>query len=534
MFLDCKNLLAKIPEKRQRPLLSIMEEIQKNRPSPHERIWTNFIDMSAGDFLMDFKIRVPDVVSLHVKGFIEEHDVLPAASLFNILNGNKPFLKLNFGQTMKELKKKGLRNVPSERVRFFLGQWLLSETNNRLQLMYRVYLNSLPELGILPHREKIDALLPLEPLARALFHAMNLHTLLKGIFDGFPERETFFFQQLSNLAFPIKQVNFRFTYHCNAFCGHCYNFSGPRRKNPSLNVNKMVESIEEASLLNIPRINLTGGEPMLYPKTVLRLIREARQREIKSVTICTNGYWAKSKSKGKKLLLAMKEAGFMNGLDTNEVRGDYFEVSAGVYHQEYIPFQTLENLMDIHYEVFKSPLYIDYETHSPSEEEMDAIRSVFESKGLMEKATFHLRSVCPIGRGANLDCGYQLVQADGVGPCEIINQIVIDPDGSVRPCCGLNSGIEGLKIGNIYHDKLSVLLRNLQNNPILQFLSKNPMGKIYEYLETSPLDDGYAGQCSLCLHALGNLNDADGVEALKQKLFSSQEFYPFYFSVKSN
>ena len=146
---------------------------------------------------------------------------------------------------------------------------------------------------------------------------------------------------------------------------------------------------------------------------------------------------------------------------------------------------------------------------------------------LNEKVRVLFREVFPIGRGKQLSEEFSLRHSTRFPRCRGINMIVFDPDGSAKPCCGMNANINGINIGSIYKDDLSTLIKNMQNNPILQFLSKNPMEKIFDYLEEPPDPLGYTGDCSLCEHVLGS---SDNVEPLKQQLSTLQDFYPFWFS----
>jgi hypothetical protein len=114
--------------------------------------------------------------------------------------------------------------------------------------------------------------------------------------------------------------------------------------------------------------------------------------------------------------------------------------------------------------------------------------------------------------------------------CNIINQIVFDPDGSARPCCGLNNENEGVIVGKLKTCTLMALVKRMQNDPILQFLAENPMGAIFDYLEKPKNPNGYSDNCHLCQDALGGLSDK---EPLQAGLFDRQRFYPFWFALSS-
>jgi hypothetical protein len=113
-------------------------------------------------------------------------------------------------------------------------------------------------------------------------------------------------------------------------------------------------------------------------------------------------------------------------------------------------------------------------------------------------------------------------------PCNAIDQIVFDPDGRVRPCCGFNNENYGIVIGQLKTHQLKDLVKQMQNDPVLQFLARNPMSAIFEHVATPKNADGYSGACHLCQDAIGDLTNK---ETLQAELFANQEFYPFRFTL---
>ena len=135
------------------------------------------------------------------------------------------------------------------------------------------------------------------------------------------------------------------------------------------------------------------------------------------------------------------------------------------------------------------------------------------------------RNVSPLGRGKDLE-GMAFHPIDT--PCRSIDQIVFDPDGSARPCCGFNNENNGVVIGQLRTHGLRELVKRMQNDPVLQFLARNPLSAIFEHVAKSKSADGYSGDCHLCQEALGDLTNK---EPLQAALFDSQQFYPFWFTL---
>jgi hypothetical protein len=208
-------------------------------------------------------------------------------------------------------------------------------------------------------------------------------------------------------------------------------------------------------------------------------------------------------------------------------RRDHLKVSTGVYHQEFIKLDRIALLGRCFHETFGRRLVVDFELPPGTREPSDEVRRSLNADGLGRCITVSFREAQPLGRGRSLS-GAVLRRIDS--PCRSIDQLSFDPDGSVRPCCGLNNENLGVKIGKMKDHGLRDLVKRMQNDPILQSLAYRPMSTIFDHVQIKQNTVGYAGQCDLCQHALGQLADR---EELQAALFDRQEFYPFWFSPAS-
>lgn len=304
--------------------------------------------------------------------------------------------------------------------------------------------------------------------------------------------------RLSNFAFPCQRVNFRFTYHCNIACSHCYNSSGPHATQQHLDLGAMLHSIAHMPEAGMHALNLTGGEPFLYPEELLTLIAAGRTAGLREISIYTNGFWARTPAHATRMLSRLKEAGFM------ACARDHLKVSAGVYHQAFIAFDRVLTLARAYYEICRRPLLLDFEMAAGQPAMAEEIRRTIAAAGLTECIVPAFRHVQPLGRGRALQV-HALGPIDG--PCRVIDQIVFDPDGSVRPCCGFNSENDGVKIGRMGRHSLRQLVKRMQNDPLLQCLATHAMRAIFPLVGKVQNRAGYAGACDLCQHALGDLSD---------------------------
>ncbi len=504
-------------------IIHLQEKITGEKIPPHHPLWEELILLTGRRIFLEF---TPKHIAVLIKklrvapGVMKE--IIPMVEASNKHPG--PFSSYPDISSLYNISHPGnVRTYPSIETKRALRDVFLYEINGALQDLYRLYLNTFPPSPGLRHSEKIASLFQLEGLVYKMLAACGLEKRLKWLSFEKPGKQVDrCLARLSNYMFPLWQVNFRFTNHCNISCKHCYNSSGPACKEPRLNLDRMLRVIEEMSALRIPQLNITGGEPFLYTGDVAALITHARKQRIKRISIFTNGFWAESPAKCKETLRILKRAGFMG---KPGLKKDVVKVSAGIYHQEFIPFRTVMNLAEIYHDFFHEPVQIDYELHDTSPGAKSRVISEIKERGLQEKVRLFFREVEPAGRGVRL---LEKCKLKNPGePCTGINQVVFDPGGTAKPCCGMNDKIPGIHIGDINKHSLQTLVKNMQNDPVLQFIAKNPVKDMFKYLEKDPRQEGYPGLCSLCRHALGDLEDK---EPLKQELFFTQEYYPFWFS----
>ncbi len=414
----------------------------------------------------------------------------------------------------------GASSKPSSACIKVIRDLLLESVNRRLQSIYHTHFRAQPPKVGATHEEKLASLKATRNDVLSLLNSYDWQWLADWLeLSRIGESAEMCLRRLANFAFPIKRVNFRFTYHCNIACRHCYNGSGPHLKAKRIPLETMLAIVTEMPDAGIGHLNLTGGEPFLYPEDVTALIAAGRAAGLDGISIYTNGFWASTDEHANRVLSTLAQAGFMRCSD------DHIKVSAGVYHQEFIAFDRILTLARNYYARFHQRLRVDFELPPQPGDLAGDIRNRIDAAGLTNEVKLHFRCVAPLGRGK--DIGGIATQAINT-PCNAIDQIVFDPDGSVRPCCGLNNENEGIVIGRAGQHRLKNLVKSMQNDPVLQFLAREPLSNIFDHLAKTKRDDGYSGQCHLCQDALGDLRNKDPLQAA---LFGQQNFYPFWFTL---
>jgi MoaA/NifB/PqqE/SkfB family radical SAM enzyme len=411
---------------------------------------------------------------------------------------------------------------PRPRAVAVLRDLFLERVDRRIQKeIYRQHFVAHPPPTDASHDRKIAMLEATQTQAQAIVDSYDWHWLADWLQLGrIGEDAESCVRRLSNFAFRIHRVNFRFTYHCNIACRHCYNSSGPQLKAQRIPLDPMLALVAQMPEAGIEHLNLTGGEPFLYPGHLTSLIAAGRAAGLRGISIYTNGYWAMNAERAARALERLAAVGFMLGPD------DHIKVSTGAYHQEFVTFDCVLTLARAYYALFGRRVLVDFEIAPGSGAEVtQRVRQLIDAAGLADRLELSFRTVSPLGRGQALE-GIPLRSIDI--PCDSINQIVFDPDGSVRPCCGLNNENHGIVIGQLQNHRLKDLIKRMQNDPILQFLARKPMSSIFEHISKPRNPAGYSGVCHLCQDALGSVSDKNPLQA---RLFASQRFYPFWFAL---
>jgi hypothetical protein len=217
----------------------------------------------------------------------------------------------------------------------------------------------------------------------------------------------------------------------------------------------------------------------------------------------------------------LARAGFMQG------RQDKVKISGGVYHQEFIQFDRVLTAARKYYERFGKGVTLDFELPPQGGSAVaNEVRKRISAAGLSEAVELKLRQVLPHGRGERIASSDV---APGEGLCLNMDGIMINPDETAQPCAAMNHKNNGIVMGRSDQHDLKTLVKRMQNDPILQFLTTKPMDQIYPYVAKEKRRDGCADICVLCKDALGEITDREPVQAA---LFAQQKFYPFWFTAK--
>lgn len=132
----------------------------------------------------------------------------------------------------------------------------------------------------------------------------------------------------------ITSLGLHVTDRCNAECLHCAFACGPDSTG-SMGLEEAKHYVVEAKALDAGIVCVTGGEPMLYPILVRKIISECSRLSFSQVWLFTNGFWAHDKSEANATARGLRELGLTKM---------FFSVD--FFHQAYVPIESVKNAIE--------------------------------------------------------------------------------------------------------------------------------------------------------------------------------------------
>lgn len=122
----------------------------------------------------------------------------------------------------------------------------------------------------------------------------------------------------------VKYIGLSLSNKCNYTCRHCVFNCGPDGESLTMEqIKKIIDHFPD----DIRLLTISGGEPFVVPELLygcLEYLKEKKFKHLKSITIETNGFWARDEESIKKTLNKLLEFGFKINLT----------IGMSKYHQE--------------------------------------------------------------------------------------------------------------------------------------------------------------------------------------------------------
>lgn len=304
----------------------------------------------------------------------------------------------------------------------------------------------------------------------------------------------------------INKITFFYTYKCNANCRHCIYCCDSKRKekmDPKI-VSKQLKEITETG---IKKVCFSGGEPLIYSKEIIPLIREAKKNGIKT-EIISNGFWATSEKETTQMINELKKSG-LNDL----------KISVGPLHQEFIP---IENVLRILKEKERVPsLHINLWLETIRNEKLLDILNVLSKK---RKFLSGFNTVVPFGRAANLP-EKELSYYENIKEKCFFTTTVIAPNQKAFICCfgALKGKNSPYFIGNTRKKSLKEIIWEHRKNKLVEYLqSKGPYKLVKELgkRRIKPLKlnrkKKFVFLCHYCIEKISSYRKEDLMQTLNE------------------
>jgi hypothetical protein len=251
-------------------------------------------------------------------------------------------------------------------------------------------------------------------------------------------------------TFRPNYLSFAGTYQCNLDCPHCcVPIEWPDRL-PIATANRF---LEDAFAYGIRTLGFTGGEPFLYPEFLLAVTRRAARLGFHFDKIMTNGVWQPSAAELRRVLRALRRAGYSGklGLSVDKFHGSRFT-------------EQLTEFCLIAREVFRRDTVVSISYASRAAEQgWEPIRTlaarlggVIEWSDVLRRfilvsprltITLNWNHLAPVERAERIGGAWDgswFVEDYCEGPGQAL---VVTPRGEVKPCCGFASDLDQLSIG---------------------------------------------------------------------------------------
>jgi hypothetical protein len=258
----------------------------------------------------------------------------------------------------------------------------------------------------------------------------------------------------------LRNVGLLLTYHCQASCAHCILRAGPNR-HEEVKMEDARNWIREIAAYRdryVYVLSLTGGEPFSN-LGLLRAVMELAAECKLYVSVVTNGFWGTTRAKAKQLLQSLPKICFLS-------------VSTDVYHQKYVPFEHVQNVIWA-IEECGIPYYVTIVTDNKSDAHYQRVNS--EVMALTGAENIRTGITFPVGRASQMtsELQYTLSDAPPKEACQAASSPCIFPDGRVYGCIGPLIELKyahPLLLGNLRDTSLPEILNRSETNVVLHAL----------------------------------------------------------------
>jgi hypothetical protein len=342
---------------------------------------------------------------------------------------------------------------------------------------------------------------------RKILYARNIY-----FFWEYLEAATCYLENGNITGLQFRQLVLTLSEGCNYRCRHCLcgdeALSGKGGYITYDDVVKIIDSAAEVGTFYI--IGFVGGEPFLRYNDMLKISDYVYKTYQCPLSVSTTAYWAATYDTALEKLEPLVERGLVSML-----------VSLGDFHLEFGTLQTVGNALKAALELGVRCTAQDIITKRSRR--IDHFRKMLEPYLDTTKLEWIENDMAHAGNAEKYIPYDDLLKKPlEPGGCSIEKNFNVQPDGSVKPCCGGGLKAKRLTMGNAKIESIGSITERMQTNPLINALiiSKGPY-----YLAKLLADNGhpeylqreYAGSCDGCYKILTDDRAWSFLEPLLEK-----------------
>jgi len=325
--------------------------------------------------------------------------------------------------------------------------------------------------------------------------------------------------QENTTTYTPKGIVFIPTYNCTGMCRHCNIDFTIHDMEKNMDINRAIGILHEAKKMGMHSMQITGGEPTMYPEFMLSIIPHAQKLAVRVNKPPTNAYIGSDAEKTEVFFQALKKinytAGFRISIDpyhNGNIPIEWPAVFTAVY-SKYFPFETL-TIGSSFYDLKKIfELYGDYfeklKKYGIKEAWFDAKnKKIYIDGHKIKFGTWH-----PTMPAREKLFDYEVLAQEVpakacLGP-KGVGYLWVEPDFKVRVCCGNGNGfLNDYIIGDLSRESVSDVVARAKENPFFTILANSGPRGLREKLNKNRIildkDKKYSFMCELCNEIMEN------------------------------
>lgn len=285
------------------------------------------------------------------------------------------------------------------------------------------------------------------------------------------------------------------TENCNAQCVICCDSRGVVRGDTMTIENLELLLGEISRCEQIKYIGVTGGEPMLYPNLVEKVIHYDYSRKM-NVSLKTNGFWGNDSRKAEAFIA--KASGALTTIS----------LSFDDFHREFIDIECVKTIIDLANEyrinTEVTGCFLAKGT-TPGDILNDLGQHAYKTKFVYQPV---IRTGSAKDKFTNGDF-LELVDAKGHEiKCQalLFTQLLINPRFDVFPCCSQVIENTILSFGNLKNQSLTEIIDAIMYNRIMHSLFTKGFKPFLDNLECHKIDypQMLTSPCEMCEFLFSN------------------------------